>query len=189
MPTTVKVTSIRPASQAAFIEAVKRQARPALRRKAVVLGESMVREAVKVIDDNLQLGSPDHRKPGPHLRNSLTYKIKDEADGVNVTLTIKPGVSAKKVAAINYGTEKPYVITPTGVVAGQGGLSRPRSSVTPALIRTGISIRPTQWLRWPDPAGGKDVFRKIVFRKPFEGVHFLERGRAAAIAKFEARRV
>lgn len=173
-------------SNTEFVERLRGQSRAFAHQQAVVLGESMVREVVAIVSEEFKPGDPDHRKPGPHLRESFTYEIEDTPTGTNVTLTTKSGVNAKKVAALEYGTASPYEITPSGVVFGQGGLSVGLKRAQ-RLANLGLSGRPTKLLRWPDPGGGKDVFAKVAHRDPFEGKHFMQRAVDAAVAKMRAR--
>lgn len=181
----VKV-SLKPQSEAQFIERLRGQSKAFARQQAVVLGESMVRECVEIVSTEFNPTDPGHRKAGPHLSESFMYVIEEVPRGVDVSLTIKPGVSAKKVAALEYGAKEPYEITPSGVVFGAQGTSVSRSRAR-RLTNLGFQGVPTRLLRFPDVGTGKDIFAKVVHREPFEGKHFMQRAVDAAVAKMRAR--
>lgn len=170
-----------------MIDKIRGRTNAFIDREAVILGESMVRECVAIIDEEFEVGDPNHRKPGPHLRESFMYEIDTSSPyGASVRLTIKPGVNAKKVAALEYGTDKEYTISPSGTVFGQRNPSVGRARAR-KLTNLGFQGRPTSLLRFPDPVTGEDVFARVVRRDPFEGKHFMRRGVEAAIAKMRAR--
>lgn len=178
--------SVKPVTDPAFIERLRGQSKAFAQRQAVVLGESMVREVVEIVTSEFNPGDPDHRKPGPHLAESFTYEVEPTATGANVRLTIKRGVSAKKVAALEFGVDHDYEITPSGITFGQGGLSVNKKRAA-QLTNLGLTGRPTKLLRWPDPGGGKDKYAPVVTHKAFEGKHFMSRAVEIAVAKMRAR--
>ena len=179
--------SIKPKSQAEFIERLVGQGKALVRKRADILGESMVREVQDIIGSEFNVGDPAHRKPGPHLIESFTYEVDETSRGVAVNLTIKRGVDAKKVAALNYGAKQPYTIAPSGIIVGQGGRAMKRKAAQRIINKSGIGGRQGEWLSWPDPGGGRDIFARVVEREPFEGKHFMERAVERAVAKFRAR--
>lgn len=179
--------SVKPVSEAILIEKIRGRTDAFIDREARVLGESMVRETVAIIDQEFNIGDPDHRKPGPHLRESFTYEIDTSSPrGATVRLTTKAGVNAKKVAALEYGAKRDYEITPSGAVFGTQGASVGRTRAR-RLTNLGFQGRPTQLLRFPDPLTGEDVYARSVTHKAFEGKHFMRRGVEAALEKMRAR--
>lgn len=175
----------KPQSEAQFVERLRGQSKAFARQQAVVLGESMVRECVAIVSEEFEPGGED-RKAGAHLVESFMYVIDDKPNGADVTLTIKPGVSAKKVAALEYGAKADYEIRPSGVVFGQQGVSVSRSRAR-RLTNLGMTGTPTRLLRWNDPATGKDKFAPVVTHKAFPGRHFMQRAMEAAVDKMRAR--
>lgn len=172
--TFVKV-SVKPRSAALLAAATRGRAQRVVDKEAVILGESMVREVQRIVGEEFKSGSPDHRKPGPHLRESFTYEVHRTQRGSSVKLTIKRGVSAKKVAALEYGAKSDYEITPSGL----GNVSGKRQRAALA----GLRIAPITLLRFPDPVTGEDQYAPKVIHKAFEGKHMMRRARAAAVAK------
>lgn len=144
-----------------------------MEKEAVVIGEAMVREVRKIIAAELNPGNPDHRKPGPHLIESFTYTTERTADGIAVSLITKPGVNAKKVAAIEYGAKSDYTIEPSGRVSAK----QHRAGLA------GLRVTPVGILRFPDPVTGKDQYAPKVTHKAFEGKHMMSRARQTVLAR------
>lgn len=99
-----------------FADATERQARAAARRELNEIGRAWVDEVSTIVADEYEFRLGDrHKENTTHLTNSFTYRV-DEASGggfpMRLRLTTKPGVSAKKVAALNYGAKKNYTIRP-----------------------------------------------------------------------------
>ncbi len=91
------------------------QARPAARREAEAFGrewEVQVREIVRA-----ELPRRDgrrHKENTTHLENSFQTRVVEGPNGgfpMRLELTTKPGVNAKKVAALEFGNNKTYPIT------------------------------------------------------------------------------
>lgn len=102
------------------------------------MGEEMVREVVRIVQSKYQRRPPDRRKRNTtHLDESFTFKVlrgnKPGGYPFRIELTTKPGVNAKKVAALNDGSP-PHEILP-----------RP----------------PKQALKWSSPDGGTTIVRKV----------------------------
>lgn len=171
--------SIKPRSAGILAAATRGRAQKFIDKEAVVIGEAMVREVRKIVASEFRTGTPDHRKPGPHLINSFTYKLDKTSRGTKVTLTTLPGVNAKKVAALEYGVDHDYTIEPTGRITAKQN----RAGLA------GLRVRPVSLLRFPDPITGEDQYAPKVTHKAFEGKHMMRRARAAVVARRRTRQV
>jgi hypothetical protein len=141
------------------------------------MGRDMVDECVRICES--ELSTNDHKINQTHLANSFTYVV-ERGSGPggtpwNVYLTIKPGVSAGKIWALNYGSSggsNSYVILPRNV---------PR-----ALEFSGPGTDYSY-------ASGKGAYGSRVLRPyanrtstsgPREGTFFLERARDTVMQRY-----
>lgn len=87
-------------------------------------------EVVKIVTDEYPMRSGDrHKANTTHLHNSFVGRVEQAPKGPRAILTIKPGVSAAKVAALEFGS---------GEKGGKGG----KYPITPRNARV---------LFWNDP--------------------------------------
>lgn len=110
------VIRLTPRTRDQFAESTERQARAAARRELNEIGRAWVNEVEQITADEYQFRVGDrHKENTTHLTNSFTYRVTEASGGgfpMRLQLTTKPGVSAKKVAALNYGAKKNYTIRP-----------------------------------------------------------------------------
>lgn len=175
-----------------FVGATKAAAHRFALAELAVLGKEWLTEVVDIVSDELPRREGDrHKANTTHLEDSFTYHIIQGGDGgfpMTLELTIKPGVNAKKVAALEFGADHDYEISPSGVTAGIGGRSQRLTTARRAkLVSAGIAVQNTQWLRW-EGDDGEDVFMHTVIHKAFPGVHFMSRARDAVLARRRRRR-
>lgn len=108
-----------------------------------------------------------HKANTTHLANSFTYRVHQPRPGnfpITVELTIKPGVNAKKIAALEYGVKGEHTIT--------AGTKNPDA----------------KYLRWGNAPGDLTTpFKRSVTWRPTgkiaTGYHFMERARDAIAAR------
>jgi hypothetical protein len=157
-----------------FIGATKTQARRLARRELEVIGEEWEAEVRNIVAEELPRRDGVRHKPNTtHLENSFTHQVIEGGDSgfpMLLDLTTKPGVSAKKVAALNHGIDHEYEITATNA----------------------------EFLRWGDAPGDiTKPFQKTVTWRPdgpnskgiiAGGYHFMERARDAVLARRRRRR-
>lgn len=133
---------------------------------------STVNEAVR--RDFVYDRSPHRRKKGTtKLINSFTTRV-DGTRGrfpVKAVLTIKPGVNAKKIAALNYGTNKTYTINPRN---------------SPKLRFPKAGGKNAKWgnPKFLNAYGENNRAVLTVSREPFDGKHFMEEARDAGARSF-----
>lgn len=103
---------------------------------------------------------PTHKANTTHLENSFRGVVTRSGNRLIISLTTKPGVSAKKVAAIEYGTDKPYE----------------------------IRARTASRMVWePGQNGRRTGGATVVQRQPFEGKHIMRDARDNVVAYVRAR--
>lgn len=131
-------------------------------------GAAMLAIANDIIQTELPRRDDDrHKANTTHLENALTYRVDQPRPGafpITVSLTTKPGVSAAKVAALEYGVQGEHEIT------------------------AGTRTPGAKYLRWGDAPGDlRKPFQRTVTWRPTGqikgGYHFMERARDAIAAR------
>lgn len=106
--------NLRPRQRNDFVEATTRIARQSARLELERLGEAWVEEVTSIVQRELpRRDGPRHKRNTTHLENSFQYRIVEGPnDGfpMRLELTTKPGVSAKKIAALEFGNPNTYDI-------------------------------------------------------------------------------
>lgn len=152
-----------------FVEMTKTQARRFARAELEVIGREWEAEVVEIVQEELPRRDGErHKANTTHLENSFTHLVREGGDNgfpMTLDLTIKPGVNAKKVAALNFGIDHEYEITAVNA----------------------------EYLRWGDAPGDiTKPFQKSVTWSPdgpnskgiiANGYHFMERARDAVLAR------
>lgn len=131
------------------------------RTEAAQLAARLEAEATNLANQRAPRRDGDRHKPNTtHLENSFRGIVTRTGRRLILALTTKPGVNAKKVAAIEYGTDKPYE----------------------------IRARTTERMVWEPGEGGRRTgAAKVVQRQPFEGKHIMRDARDAVVALVRAR--
>lgn len=131
-------------------------------------GAAMLAIANDIIDAELPRRDGDrHKTNTTHLDSALTYVVEQpraNAFPITVALTIKPGVSAAKVAALEFGVQGEHQIT------------------------AGTRTPGAKHLRWGTAPGDlRKPYQKTVTWKPTgriaEGYHFMQRARDMVAAR------
>lgn len=166
--------NLRPRQRNDFVEATTRIARQSARLELERLGEAWVEEVTSIVQRELpRRDGSRHKRNTTHLENSFQYRIVEGPnDGfpMRLELTTKPGVNAKKIAALEYGVPGTHQ----------------------------IKARRTQYLRWGDAPGDLHrPFTKEVTWKPdgpnshgkiAGGYGFMRRARDRVLRQSRARR-
>ena len=122
-----------------FVGATKAAARRLARAELQTAGRRWEEQVVELVQTELPSRSgPRHKENTTHLENSFTHRVVEGGDGgfpMVLHLTIKPGVSAAKVAALEFGIDHEYEITANNAKVLRWGdhpqdLHEPRKSVT-----------------------------------------------------------
>jgi len=151
-------------NRADILAKVGRQARFKARTELVTLGLDWEREIRALVSAEAPRRSGErHKANTTHLENSFAWKIEEGPDNgfpMRLILTIKPGVSAKKIAALEYGVKREYV----------------------------IEAKDAQYLRWGTAPGDlTKPFQKSVVWKPTgqinQGYSFMRRARDRVIRR------
>lgn len=131
------------------------------RTEAHQLAARLEAEAIKLTRERTEERTGDRHKPNTtHLVNSWRGVVTRIGNRLVVSLTIKPGVNAKKVAAIEYGAQRPYE----------------------------IRARNGNRMVWePGENGRRTGGAKVVQRQPFEGKHIMRDARDALVSLVRAR--
>lgn len=156
--------------------------------RAARLLEDNVEAIVRTDFDNAR--PPERRKPGIKLINSFKGEVVGARGDARVAarLTIKPGVNAKKIGALEHGSP-PHRIAPSGVViGGRGNLSRSRASLrrNPGLAAFGVAD--TQRLRFPDSRTGAEVAPLFVNHPGNRAYRMMRRARQRTVAQLKRER-
>lgn len=130
-------------------------------------GQAMVALCVEYASELEERTGNRHKANTTHLKNSFTYKVHQPRPGqfpITVELTTKPGVNAKKIAALEFGVKQEHTIT------------------------AGTRTPGAKYLRWGTAPGDLTTpFKKSVTWKPTgkiqQGYHFMERARDAIAAR------
>lgn len=157
--------------RAQFVGATKSQARRLARAELTTMGREWESEVREIVQEELpRREGYRHKANTTHLENSFAHKVTEGGDGgfpMLLDLTTKPGVSAKKVAALNNGVDHEYEIS----VREDGE---------------------AEYLRWGEAPGDlTKPFQKSVIWKPTgriaQGYHFMERARDRVLARHRRR--
>jgi hypothetical protein len=112
-----KITTGR-TTAADFVEITARQARIKARAELEEMGREWVREVVAIVSAELpRRDGARHKTNTTHLENSFDWRIEEGPDNgfpMRLALTIKPGVSKAKIAALEFGVQREYVIPGAG---------------------------------------------------------------------------
>lgn len=156
-----------------FVGATKTQARRLARRELEVIGEEWEQEVRAIVSEELpRRDGVRHKANTTHLENSFAHKVSEGGDAgfpMLLDLTIKPGVNAKKVAALNNGIDHEYEIEARNAPVLRWG-DAPGDLVTPQKKVT--------WS--PNGPNSKGIIAG--------GYHFMERARDAVLARRSRRR-
>ena len=155
-----------------FADLTERQARKVARQRLEQLGADMVEAVNDIIDAEYEQRDGDRHKEDSHPLHddSFEYRVFTAADGgfpMRVELRNTPWADVKKIAALNFGARKRYVIRPNP---------------------------PKKKLHWEDvsPTGSTDnVFAAEVVRFPYNSAkegRFMQRARERAVRRMRARR-
>ena len=148
----------------------KRQARYLARLELVKMGVAWEREVRGLVAAEAPRRSGNrHKENTTHLENSFDWRIEEGPDNgfpMRLVLTIKPGVSAKKIGALEYGVDREYT----------------------------IEARDAEYLRWGTAPGDlTKPFQKSVTWKPTgqinQGYAFMRRARDRVVARRRNSRV
>lgn len=105
---------VSPRTRDQFVNAARGQARRAARRELGQIGEAWVDEVTKIVQAELpRRDGVRHKRNTTHLEESFQYRVVEGPDRgfpMRLELTTKPGVNAKKIAALEYGIKKQYPI-------------------------------------------------------------------------------
>lgn len=89
-----------------FVAVTREQAAAAAKKELQIIGERWVAEVRKIVSEELPRRSGHrHKANTTHLEESFTYRIEGDDFPFELVLTIKPGVSAGKIASLNYGAK------------------------------------------------------------------------------------
>lgn len=156
-----------------FVGATRTQARRLARAELEVIGREWEDEVRAIVSEELPRRDGDrHKANTTHLENSFTHSISEGGDSgfpMLLDLTTKPGVSAKKVAALEYGVPGEHEISTTKRSLRWGDV--PGDLATPGL-------KSVTWK--PDGPNSKGIIAG--------GYHFMERARDAVLARRRRRR-
>lgn len=121
-----------------FVGATREAARRLARAELTVAGQQWEEEVQNIVREELPRRDGErHKANTTHLENSFTHQLVEGGDGgfpMVLNLTIKPGVSAAKVAALEFGNSNEYEIAPHSAKVLRWGdhpqdLHEPRKSV------------------------------------------------------------
>lgn len=108
------VVRLRPRSVEDASTAVRAQARRQVRAELDQIGEAWVAKVTEIVQAEYpRRDDARHRPNTTHLDVSFQHRVIEGPDGgfpMRVELTTKPGVSAAKVGALNYGVDREYTI-------------------------------------------------------------------------------
>lgn len=161
--------NVKPRTRQQFIDYSTRVARQSARQELEAIGREWVEEVTKIVQAELPRRDGDrHKRNTTHLDQSFQYRIiEGPNDGfpMRLELTTKPGVNAKKIAALEYGVEGEHV----------------------------IEAKRTTYLRWGDAPGDLHrPFQQQVTWKPTgriaQGYGFMRRARDRVMARRRAKR-
>lgn len=157
---------------AKIVAQTRTQAAPAARAELSALGREWEREVREIVQSELpRRDGVRHKTNTTHLEESFQYRIVEGPNKgfpMRLELTTKPGVNAKKIAALNFGIKGTHPIT----------------------------AKRTKYLRWGDQPGDLEgVFKSVTWRgdgpnshgKIQGGYHFMERARDAVLARRRGR--
>lgn len=101
------VVRVNPRQRDEFVDEFQRRARPAARRELQEIGDEWVEEVQKIVREEFPRRDGDrHKRNTTHLDQSFQARISEGPDRgfpMRLELTTKPGVSAAKIATLNYG--------------------------------------------------------------------------------------
>lgn len=156
-----------------FAQMTKASARKFARAELEAMGREWDREVVEIVQSELpRRDGARHKTDTTHLENSFTHSISEGGDGgfpMVLDLTIKPGVSARKVAALEFGVDHEYPITAVNAKSLRWG-DAPGDIATPGL-------KSVTWS--PFGRNGKGILPG--------GYHFMQRARDAVLARHRRR--
>jgi hypothetical protein len=140
----------------------------------------MEEECVRIVEAkfNNNRGPEDRKANTTKLINSFQGRV-DGVRGqmpVSSILGIKRGVNEKKIAAIEYGVDHDYPITP-----GRVSASARRAGLA------GLRGVAKKTLRWYDFEAGKDRYAEQVTHKAFRGTHMMRDARRNALRDLNQR--
>lgn len=99
--------NVKPRTRQQFIDYSTRVARQSARQELEAIGREWVEEVTKIVQAELPRRDGDrHKRNTTHLDQSFQYRIiEGPNDGfpMRLELTTKPGVNAKKIAALEFG--------------------------------------------------------------------------------------
>lgn len=160
--------NLSPRTRQQFVDVAARTARNRARRELEEIGQEWVDEVTKIVQKELpRRDGVRHKRNTTHLDQSFQYRIIEGPQNgfpMRLELTTKPGVNAKKIAALEYGVQGEHV----------------------------IEAKRTQFLRWGDAPGDlHQPFQKAVTWKPTgrinQGYGFMRRARDRVLARRRAR--
>lgn len=107
------VVRISPRQRDQFVDEFQRRARPEARRELEQIGVEWVEEVTRIVRDEFPRRNGErHKRNTTHLDQSFQARLNEGSDRgfpMRLELTVKPGVSAAKIATLNYGA-KPHEI-------------------------------------------------------------------------------
>lgn len=160
-------------SREQFVGATRAGARRLAHAELETMGKAWEAEAGEIIQAELpRRDGARHKANTTHLENSLTHRVVEGGDQgfpMLLDLTIKPGVSAAKVAALNFGIDHEYEITAKNAKALRWG------DAPGDLTQAGL--KSVTWS--PTGPNSKGIIAN--------GYHFMERARDRVLARFGRR--
>ena len=160
------------ATRADFADLTARRARAESRRQLEEMGREWEKEVVGMaaVEARPRSGRR-HKSNTTHLENSFTWRVEEGPDNgfpMRLVLTIKPGVSKAKIAALEYGVQREYVIPGAGQTIPLRWGDAPGDLSKEAAFSGQVTWKPTGRIR--------------------EGYGFMRRARERVVARRRRRR-